>query len=325
MTRASIGLGLSLLLFGLVACGKGTSRTEAPPAAESGAVGEWLRAAAKGQSVVFAATDAGLVAATSAGVLEVLVPAATGEIRDGRYSAADELLFFVRGDRLLVLDLRRAGGEPRPLVQALPEDAAVVIARQGVPSVRIGAPDANLYVRLSWGEPPSVTAGADIEDLVEEDALAAAARATLAPGAAAWLAAEARRTRAKVPPRAESSKLGGALAEAFADCEDCLAAAAFGASGWQVFVAEFDCGDFCHRSCLLYDPGTGQVASPSPTPAWVPVDEMPDAGACVYEFDAAGTSYAAAGSAALCTVGKECRDLGGPVLGFLDPGAPVDP
>lgn len=285
--------------------------------AVTGSMRDALLAQAAGAPVLVVNTPDGVVARTPERALATLVE---GGVTEARYDTEEDLLWIVRGAALEVVDLREPAPKPVAIVHGIPDGIEITVGSEGH-SVAGGAVRAPQFLAVNWSADPSLEVEYTIEDLADEEEVAAAKRARLV--GRAWLVAN--RTRA---PRASPEARAAAPVRTFPpngceDEEECGIARQFGKTGWLLYVARYDCGDYCYWGCLLIDPATQRVAAPGQgTPAWTSADEIEDAGSCgPFLFAADESVYGHIDQ--LCTPGSACQPMGGRVLGFLEPGPTV--
>jgi hypothetical protein len=308
-----------------VACSSGPAATSAP-AGPATAPSQPAAAAATGLVDRLVADAAGaplfLVAADDALVIrsdrEVVHRIPLADLRDAAYHAELELVFAVAGDALTVVDLRERDPRPRPLVRGVP-DAPVQIA--GKTLVDIGGGGAPELLVLTWSAEPATSLELTLGEVINADTAEAIEQAAVV--GADWLVAQLARQPATVALRREAARTSRGPTGTCEDEELCGKAVEFGASGWELYVVEHSCGDYCYTSCALFDPATGKVAEPGPAPSWA--DDVGDVAASCgpYYFDSGGTVFAA--SARICRTGGSCQPVAGPVIGMIGAGRLVAP
>ena len=296
----------------------GSSAQEAPPT-----LYDALTAEAGAEPVLLVSTDSGIVARTPQRVLRTIVE---GSIDQSRYDYAGDMLFIMRAGTLAVVDVREPAPEPIALVGGIPAELPINLrtAKRGLFD---NTGQEAQYLAIVWSAEPKLGIEYNIEDLADEELVAAAKQATLV--GREWLVANHDRTlRATAVPKARPAEQVGDLEEL--GCEDeemCGTAQHFGTTGWQLFVSTYECGDFCHWSCLLLDPATDKVANPDQagSPAWQALDDddaMEAQGSCgPFQFNREQTMFATGDE--LCTIGAGCSKMGGRILGFLAPGPTI--
>jgi hypothetical protein len=231
------------------------------------------------------------------------------------YQDTLELLWFLDGDRLSVLDLRK------------PDATAVVVARgstEGRFMVHHGRQSIATedgcdlpFIDLDWSAAPKIQPVLhDAPDLRIENG--------------AWLQAEFQRpARSGGRSRDFSGDVHVPLPAKLLRCDDpesCGTALEFGA--WPkrelVLVVDISGGDCFERACLLRDSSSGLYATPPDAKRWGDVEHTPNGPCGPYRFDEAQTSFLM--GRWLCTLGpvdNVCKDVGGLALGWLMPGDSV--
>lgn len=268
-----------------------------------------------GDAVAFvAASDEGaVVAATPDRVLRTLVPGADG----AHYQWDLDLIWARRGDDLVVLDLRQPDPEPVAIASGVPDAPVFIDGKMATFIDGGGAPE---YLTLEWSARPALGLELSFGEIINDETAAAIEKAELV--GRDWLVAQAGRApRTDSPGPAETSKGAGPVGS----CDDddlCGLAVEFGASGWQLYISAHQCGDYCHSSCLLFEPGAARVALPRAVPTWSSMPTEEGGASCgPYYFDPSGAVYAHGDE--VCRVGEGCVRVGGVVLGLLRPGAVI--
>jgi len=244
-------------------------------------------------------------------------------IETARYDPARRVIWYHEGKQLRALDLLRPPGKPIVVLDKVPPDTTVYLADGGV---WLGEQRVPEYLDLRWAAGLKLELALTFDEVMNE-ALADALRgATIVDRS--WLEALAKRELRTLPKPAKTEHLTGAPLE-HCTTEDepaCGVGVAWPKSTWKLYVTAFDCGDYCHWSCGLWDSKTGHTADPDtlPTPTWDP-EQAVYAGTCgPFYTDASGSAMVVGDQ--LCR-GKRCSPLPGSgsyALGFLDPGPTIE-
>lgn len=295
------------------ACSSGTkpSPVASPVPAATPSLYQALVAEA-GDAVAFVAAseEGGVVAATTDHVLRTLVPGADS----AHYEWDLDLIWARRGDELVVLDLREPDPEPVAIASGVPDAPIFIDGKMATFIDGGGAPE---YLTLEWSARPALGLELSFGEIINDDTAAAIEKAELV--GRDWLVAQARRTPRTDSQRPAEARKGGGPVGACDDDDLCGLAVEFGASGWQLYIAEHQCGDYCHSSCLLFEPATASVALPRAKPKWSPKPTEAGGASCgPYYFDPSGAAYAHGDE--VCRIGEGCVRVGGVVLGLLRPG-----
>lgn len=315
---------LSVLLFAALGCsGQATdlphvatpARTQASSPARAAAQAPSGAAKTSAPPVRYAA-DAFLVHASSGELVlrsastpeaQVLAPGADLAL----YDPALELLWYLDGDRLDVLDLREPGGAPVVIARDMPDAARLAVKRAAKSVASEDGCDAATAV-LHWDAHPSVEALSTDPTEVQIEGRA-------------WLQAQLERPSRAVPERRDFSEERLRLPKQLLDCEDaatCATTAAFGTRPWQlVLVMDKAGGDCWNRGCLLYDPGSKLYASPLERDRWGSATQAKRGPCGLYYFNEAQSSFLVGSS--LCSTQGACQKLNGVALGWLEPGDTV--
>jgi hypothetical protein len=254
-----------------------------------------------------------------------------GEIGGAALDARLDLVWALRGDTLVVVDLRAPAAEAVPIASGLPAGCRVSIDSSDGNAVTVGSAYSNLYADLTWSEQPALTAGADIPDLADPAALDAAQTATLV-GQAWLLAQRGRPAQASRQTFAFQDIVGAPLPPETTDScpgdSPCGTAVPFGRTGWLLRITDFSCGDWCYSSCQLYDPSTQQyaqveAATTPAAPSWGAF-HMEANGSCGPFYQGPSSTVLLTPDGAFCQLPSgACSASMGVPLGFLEGGGLV--
>jgi hypothetical protein len=230
------------------------------------------------------------------------------------YHAALELIWFVDGDRLSVIDLRVLDTPPVIIALGLSCCGGHLSIIHPSVSARTDDDCDVPSVWLHWDETPTIEA-------TDPDADAADLRIVNA----AWLVSQLTRPARPAGERRRFAEPRVRLPKKRLDCEDqafCGATVPFGARGLLlVTVLQKMGGDCWQRGCLLRDPRTKLFSTPPDADTWGPADKT-NSGTCgIFLFDRTQTSFLVQNQ--LCVAEHACQDLGGWALGWLVPGDAV--
>ena len=227
------------------------------------------------------------------------------------YHPSLELVWFLDGDRLSVIDLRAPGTPPVTVARGATTVGHFSISR---PPNSVETEDGCdvPYISLDWTEKPKVEIFlTEAPNLRIEDA--------------AWLHSQLARPARADGKRQEFSKRRVRLPAKVLDCADkadCGTTVPFGARGLDlVRVLDKPGGDCIERACLLRDRRTHLFASPLQTEVWGSAETTRKGTCGLFLFDQAGTAFLVGNH--LCLPGHPCEDLGAHALGWLVPGDTV--
>jgi hypothetical protein len=309
-----------VLLAGLAAC-SASPQTQPKPTpvsspeqpAETASLYERLLEQADGAPVFVVASDSGIVARTEDRVLHTL----TKETGDAEYSFELDLVWLVSEGVLSVIDLRDSDPKPIALVRDVADTPVAIVGKLDTWIGGSGVPE---YLQLDWSREQKLSLELAFGEIMNPDVATAILRAKLVGGA--WLTQNLDRELRKDEPTVPDTKRSKGPVSACDDQEQCAKSVDFGASGWELYVARYQCGDYCYWDCLLFDPKSGKLAEPAPIPDWKDKPEEM-AGSCgPYYFDNSGTSDAI--SDKVCRIGHGCNEQEGIVLGPLRPGTVIN-
>jgi hypothetical protein len=234
------------------------------------------------------------------------------------YDPARRVIWYASGTQLRALDLLAATIEPRTIVDKLPPDRSISLADAGVWMGDMQVPE---YLVLRWDEGKvRIELGLSFDEIMNEHIAKAIRAAKL--GDRAWLEALAERAPLPLPAPPKLAAVEGAP---LGDCDDeepCGYGVAWPGSSWSLYVTNYDCGDYCHWSCGLWDAKTKRTADPAtlPSPVWDASATAHDGHCGPFHTDA-GASAVVVGDR-LCR-GDRCTELSGHALGFIDPGPTI--
>ncbi len=227
------------------------------------------------------------------------------------YHASLGLVWFLDGDRLGVVDLRKPGSAPVVVARGAPTVGHISIVH---PPNSIETEDGCdvPYLSLDWTETPKVEAF-----LTEAP--------NLHVEGAAWLQAQFARPAPVVGKRRNFSKPVTRLPPRLLDCEDrtaCGQTAPLGARGLSlVRVLEKPGGDCVQRACLLWNPSTRLFASIPRIETWGSAETTPRGTCGPLMFDQAQRAFLV--DQYLCGPDHGCENLSAHTLGWLVPGDTV--
>lgn len=271
----------------------------------------------------FVVTRSGIVAKQIDGTSAPLVQGKIGAVA---YDSDLELIWFVDGAALRVLDLRAPRTPPVTIGQGIPADVKIMIEDAPDSGSAESRGPMGAHVTLSWaqrtlefGDTPF---GSDPEKK---------APATIKLVGQKWLAAQdARKARARrvdvvgVDPKPGKHPLPKGATCKSSDTDDswCGLPTRFGATGWTLYITDRPCHRFCEPTCVAAN-ASGKLAVP---PAMLPVTPTMTSGPCGdYLLDATGANWLLSeliGRGRLCTKAG-CIELEGIALGWRDPGTTV--
>jgi len=232
------------------------------------------------------------------------------------YDPRLDLLWVATQDTLEVVDLRKPVPKATIIATDVPDVPISIIGTYNG-SLGMGAPE---IVELDWSKTPSTKMDLTFGEVLNEDQAAAIKKVKIVGGE--WLIAELDRTSRDLTSKTPEKRRVKVPIHYCEDGGDCGQAVAFGASGWDLYVAQYGCGDYCYYQCLLHDPKTKKVAEVTLPPKWVDKIEQPESECGPYIFSEDGKTYATDDK--LCTVGGECKDIGGTVIGTLQPATTIN-
>jgi hypothetical protein len=253
------------------------------------------------------ATAAQLLAFGNAGLRVGDTTRVDGEIDAAAYDPAMDLVWFVAGGKLEVLDLRDPTAAPVVIAKGLPEGAfAIAGESSAVWSVdESDVPYPQLTIAKGKGKVTAAAARVTGATSKETKAAKKAIKKMKLVGKA-WLAAlPARASRTPDLP-GEASLPTMSLPAEMQSCDvdgHCGTAFSLGDTRFELVAVADDCADGCTLRCVLYDPEREQFASPAQSRGdWGAPLLMPDQ--CTgYVVEPGGDRYAV--GTALCTVGDE--------------------
>jgi hypothetical protein len=258
--------------------------------------------------LLHADSGAVLLGSTAHPATHVLIPKANLAL----YDPAFELLWYLAGAQLEVLDLRAPNAPSVVVVRGMPDVSRLVVRRAGSSVSTNDGCDVPTGV-FTWSDAPSV------ETFSEDE-----------PGEPRienreWLRAQLERSvRSLSEPRAFGFSQLALPAERL-DCEmpeDCGTTAEFGIHDWQlVLVRDTSGGDCWNRGCLLRSPGDDRYATPPQASKWGSAKEQRLGPCGLYLFDEQRTAFLV--NRWLCRVDGNCQKLKGTALGWLVPGDTV--
>jgi len=280
---------------------------------------EALSKEVKGKPIYVVATKDGLVARTvDATWSRKLV---SGAVRGGGMDSRAELLWMVRHGTVEVMDLRARNASATAIVTGVPNVTVTVrpIKRES-DAVTIWPSGEGLgpVLTLEWGPSFRIVQSASMDftsDGTPQDALKAVSLV-----GSEWLRSVTARKLVPLKAIPISEIATVTVPEEMSECDQdrhCGDAAEFGKTGWKLVVTQFGCGERCQRGCLLLDVKTGRWATPPSSAVW----EAPKSGFVTgpcgpYALARDGQHYLFEGQ--LCRPGETCRQMDGPVLGWLD-------
>jgi hypothetical protein len=275
------------------------------------------------------ATEPRLLGFGDGGITEGTTSVFAGKVDGAIYDPSQDLIWFLTGGNLEVLDLRDAAAKPVVIAKKFPTNLGFAIA--GASSGESDTKYAGVYPIVHVDSRPRITTGQGAEqenwDNIDPDAKKKIKRIKLV--GKAWLKKQATRAASSSAAAAPAAPLPNAKLPAGtctddADGPDCGSATPIGTTPYQLVEVEASCGDACFVECLAYDPKTGLLANPAADSKWTkpPASDLPhvfcdgvlyaDGARGVYYVT--GTSDDASVGDPLCTIdgkGVTCRAAAG--------------
>lgn len=253
----------------------------------------------------------------------------TGAIDSAAHDPRLDLVWFVAGGKLQVLDLRAPSPKPVAIVSRVPDDTSFVI--RGASTAAWNPNYTDVAMVLDLGRTPRLVTENGAYDQVDPDVTRAHRKAIKRATVVGkrWLATLARRApRADVVPApaaaARVSPPAGMCGGDYAtDPDGCGDATSFGGTKLQLVEVVMACGDACHSECALYDPARKLWASPLGS-AWGKTASTASCDGYVFARD--GVHYANAGYT--CTLGATvtcAKDEAWLAVGYDAPPPPPAP
>jgi hypothetical protein len=244
---------------------------------------------------------------------ERVVSVLAGSVRNAMYDPKLELV-WLEGESLSVVDLRKPGSKPIPIVRDWPGSPSLTISHPASMVTTNESCDVAELANLSWDEHPTLKVIAEQDSELKLESMD-------------WLRAQLSRPVRAVPDSTASDvryvDARVLLPEKVSFCVDqdeCGRAVRFGAYDLELVLAVTLQGDCWHPYCVFRDPTTGVISSPLIGDRWRGTSER--AGTCgEYHFDRGGKTFLVEGR--LCGADGTCQDAGGYALGWRIPGLVV--
>jgi hypothetical protein len=272
---------------------------------------ETVRSKARGGPALLAWLDSSrLVASTPEGTTIAEIAAVKAD--EVKLDWRSDLLWIRSADRLLVVDLRAPSPAPQPIVTQLsgplPFAVAVTSSKSGQYTT-VSRACADEKVTLKWDARPSVSvAGAKV---VGAKWLAQSSNRPLAQGPeAAGFDASSNFDEMKIPSRKGCDS-----------AEVCGRTEPFGGTGWKLVLVGSKLDRCPGKACLLFDPKSGEYATPRPPLVWAAFKKSKPGSCGPYLFDKSKQWFLTDTSA--CKSDGTCVVVKGQPLGWADLGAAV--
>jgi hypothetical protein len=244
---------------------------------------------------------------------ERVVSVLARSVRNAMYDPKLELV-WLEGESLSVIDLRKPGSRPIPIVRDWPGSPSLTISHPASMVTTNESCDVAELANLSWDERPTLRVTAEQDSVLKLESMD-------------WLRAQLSRPVRAVPDSTASDvRYADArvpLPEKVSFCaerDECGRAVRFGAYDLELVLAVTLQGDCWHPYCVFRDPTTGVISSPLIGDRWQGTDGR--AGTCgEYHFDRAGKTFLVGGKR--CGADGRCQDAGGYALGWRIPGLVV--
>lgn len=265
-------------------------------------------------------TDLGVF---GAGGLSIGGTAITGASVDGAaYDPAQDLVWFVGGRQLFVVDLRDPHPAPIVIAKNLPEELGS-FEITGMSSASYEIDYAAVFPMFHIGAKGKVDVAAGdgayegVDEVSDKHTQRAVKKIKIV--GKKWLAAQKDRKAHPVAKNDRAEPPKATLPAGRGQCEDedmCGGAQWLGDSAYQAVLIEHSCGDACHTACVLYDPKTKKFAPALAPGAWGPLADDASTMSCIgFAVEPGGARYFGDGDPEhhmVCTLGAKltCTDLG---------------
>jgi hypothetical protein len=197
----------------------------------------------------------------------------TAAVDSASYDAALDLVWLRSKGTLQVIDLRDPKRKPIVIAKKMPEGGGWAVVMPGKGGATYNTDYVAVFPLLdvkSGKFKPGMGAYEGVDPDSEKAAKKAIKKIKIV--GKAWLGKLKKRAARDVPAPADKAgpqvELPDTIETSCDDAEECGSSVTFGATPYLLVTVEHSCGDACYTSCVLYDPKTKKLASPTTSSPW---------------------------------------------------------